>query len=297
MGNGRGDGHRAAGREPGLPWQARARRFAQRIGVDPRYLRRLRWIHKAAIARRNGQSVRSELGFVLWDPEPNNFTFEIANDDDLAFWVSTVAGCPLPAAEEYLAEPSADGELQQTLRKATSRHRLWSKAAPPFGKRAGWYALVRVLRPQVIIETGVHDGLGSLLLLRALERNERDGHPGRLISFDVNPTAGWLVQAHPLWELRIESSRDGLPRVLDRESTIDMFIYDGWHHATAERHDHELVAAQLSPEGVLISDDAQTTHVLAGVCREIGFDYFEFCEAPRHHFHPGSTLGAGRRSN
>ena len=245
--------------------------------------------------RRNGVKLREELGFVLWDPEPDNFTFETANLGDLAIWVSEVCGCSLPTAERSIAEPGQDQDLQRRLRDATAKHRLWTKVTPPFGKRLGWYAIARILGPEVIIETGVHDGLGSFLLLRALERNQHDGHAGRLISFDVNPTAGWLVPAHPLWEIRIESSRDGLPQVLDEESAVDMFVYDGWHHLAAERHDHEL-AARLSARGVLISDDAQTTHALAGVCREQSLDYFEFHEVPRHSFHSGSTLGAGRRA-
>lgn len=277
-----------------MPWQARARRRAQQLGVDPRYLRRLRWFHKARTVRRNGASVWSELGFVLWDPEPDNFTFEIENLTDLAIWVSMVGRCAESEAERIIGEPFGDRVLQEHLRRATARKRAWTKASPPFGKRVGWYALARVIRPRVIVEVGVHDGLGSLLLLRALERNEDEGHPGKLISFDVNPTAGWLVRDQPQWELRIESSESGLPHVVDREGEIDMFVYDGWHRHDAERHDHAVAADRLGALGVLVSDDAQTTRALAEICEERGLEYFEFHEVPQRHFYPGSTLGAGR---
>jgi predicted O-methyltransferase YrrM len=152
------------------------------------------------------------------------------------------------------------------------------------------------MRPSLIIETGVHDGLGSLLLLRALQRNVEEGHPGRLVSFDVNPRAGWLVGSDPLWELRIESSEQGLPEVLQASGSVDMFIYDGWHSYEDERRDLDTAAAHLGVDGVLLSDDAQVTQALAHVCRERGLAYFEFQEMPIGHFYPGAVLAAGRRT-
>ncbi len=253
-------------------------------------------MRKARAVRRNRASFRDNLGFVLADPEPDNFTFEIANLADLAQWTATVAGCALDLADAHIAEPRLDQALQIWLRKATGAHRLWIKAEPPFGKRLGWYGLVRAMRPRLIIETGVHDGLGSLLLLRGLERNAEDGYPGRLVSFDVNPTAGWLVGSHPLWELRIESSHDGLPAVLSEAGEIDLFIYDGWHSYDAERWDLTIAFEHLAPGGALLSDDAQITHALADLCRDHQLAYNEFHEEPVDHFHPGAVLGAGRRS-
>jgi len=278
-----------------VPWQANARAVAQRLGADPRYVRRLRWLHKADAVRRNGGRLRDHLGFVVWDPEPDNFTFDIANLDDLAAWVAEVTGCPSDVARGRVGEPASDPELRDRLRQATGAHRLWTKAEPPFGKRLGWYAVARTLTPRLIVETGVHDGLGSLLLLRALERNAADGAPGRLVSFDVNPAAGWLVGSHPCWEMRIESSAVGLAGVLRAEPGLDLYVYDGWHDRDAERRDLEVALDHLAPTGVLISDDAQTTHALAELAADRSLCYAEFHEVPVNHFHPGATLGAARR--
>jgi predicted O-methyltransferase YrrM len=265
------------------------------MGLDPRYIRRLRWIRKARAVRLYRGSLRRHWRFVLIDPEPANFSYGIANEAELAEWAATVAGCEPSAARAVLAEPGSDAALKARLTDATGRHWLWTKRSPPFGKRLGWYALVRLLQPGLVIETGVHDGLGSLLILRALERNLETGQSGRLVSFDVNPTAGWLVGAHPQWELRLESSREGLPEVVGGSDAVDMFIYDGWHSYDDERWDLETVAAHLHADGLLISDDAQVTHALADVAREAGFAYFEFREIPVRHFHPGAVLAAGRR--
>jgi Methyltransferase domain len=277
-----------------VPWHATARELAQRIGIDPRSLRRLRWLHKARAVRRSGHRIRQHWRFVLASPEPDNYTYEIANEAELAAWAAGVARCDDAAARTLVEEPSRDAELADRLRSATAHHWLWTKQSPPFGKRLGWYALARALRPRRVIEIGAHDGLGSMLLLRALELNERDGFPGTLVSFDVNPAAGWLVREHPLWQLRIQSSHEGLPDVLSPDVPVDMLVYDGWHTFEAEYADLRMAADHLSSDGVLISDDAQVTRALAHLSEELGFVYSEFQEVPVDHFYPGAMLGAGR---
>lgn len=274
----------------------RARELAQRAGVDTRYLRRLRWLQKARSVRASNASLGRHWRFVLLSPEPHNFTFEIANLGELARWAAAVTDLAPDRAQAVLDEASGDAVLAARVRAATSGHWWWSTRAPAFGKRLGWYALARLLRPRLVVEVGVDDGLGSLVLLRALERNEHEGHPGRLVSFDVNPAAGWLVGRHPLWDLRIESSSDGLPGLLERDGDLDLFIYDGWHSYEAERADLAAVFPRLGPDGVLVSDDSQVTQALPEFCVQHGLELFEFHEIPVEHFHPGAVLAAGRRS-
>jgi predicted O-methyltransferase YrrM len=287
---------RAGSRSGSMPWQARARVVAQRIGVDPRHLRRVRWLHKARTVRRNEQPIGRHLRFVFLDPEPDNCTFNIANLAELAAWVAQVADCDVPLAQQLIAEPASDAALRERIRAATRGHWWWTKREPPFGKRLGWYALVRALQPERIIEVGAHDGLSATLLLRALELNAQDGSPGRLVSFDINPTAGWLVGSHPFWRLEVQDSRDGLLPLLQSEGLIDMFIYDGWHNFSAELADLCTAHAHLRVGGVLISDDAQVTHALAALAREHDLEYVEFHEQPISHFHPGAVLAAGRQA-
>lgn len=279
-----------------VPWQAHARAAAQRLGLDPRYVRRLRWLTKARTVQRTGERLRDHLSFVLLDPETNNFTYEIGNQLQLADWVAAVARCSADTARQYVSEPGADAVLQTRLRGATAGRWLWTHRAPSFGKRLGWYALARALKPKLIVEVGVHDGLGTLALLRALERNlDEDGAAGRLVSFEVNPSGGWLVGSDRLWELRRQPSEEGLSEVLENAGPLGMFVYDGWHSLEHERWNLQLAASHLDRGGVLLSDDAQTTQALPGVCSERALEYFAFTETPVGHFYPGSVLGAGRR--
>lgn len=279
-----------------MSWHASARAAAQRLGLQPRYLRRARWISKARVVRSSGAPLRSNLRYVLLDAEPNNFTYELANQDELAHWVAEVAGVSADRAAATFDEAGSDAVLAQRLREATRGRWWWTKRAPPYGKRLAWYALVRLLRPGLTIETGVHDGLGSLLVLRALERNAQEGSDGRLVSFDINPAAGWLVGQHPAWELRVEPGLDGMARVLGDRAELGLFIHDSLHTYENERAELQTAAARLVPGGVLISDNAHATDALRDTCAEFGLAFFVFHERPRGHFYRGGAMGAGRRS-
>lgn len=64
------------------------------------------------------------------------------------------------------------------------------------------------------METGVRYGLGTMVILRALERNaqEESDHHGKLISFDPDPNGGWMVpERHaPHWTWVRATTRDAL---------------------------------------------------------------------------------------
>ncbi len=275
-----------------MAWQASAREAVQRVGLDPRYVRRLRWFSKARAVRSVGAPLRPNARFIVLDPEPANFTYELANEPELAAWVAQASGAGIADVTRVLGELRKDEELVGRLTAATSGRWLWSKRRPSYGKRTGWYAIVRLTRPALVVETGVHDGLGSLLLLRALERN---GSSGRLVSFDVNPAAGWLVGSHPLWQLRIQPAQDGLLDALDAGPELGMFIHDSLHTYDNELFELTEAARRLAPGGVVISDNAHGTPAFAQTCAAFGLDSAVFHERSSGHFYPGGAIGAAWR--
>ena len=102
-----------------MSWHATGRRAVQRIGLEPRYLRRLRWISKARAVRRVGAPLRANVRYVLSDPEPDNFTYELANEAELAAWVQAVSRATPDEVNRLLAEARTD----PCARRATSsRH-------------------------------------------------------------------------------------------------------------------------------------------------------------------------------
>ncbi len=256
---------------------------------------RLRWRAKYREARRNGASFRERpwrwLRFILFDPEFDNFTYEVANEAELVRFLQTMLGIERSQLEQYLLETHTDPGLTTDLWRRL-RWRLDYKRRPPLGRRATWYVLTRALKPELVVETGVQDGLGSLAVLRALARNAEEGSPGRLISVDTLPTVGWLVPAseHHAWHLMIGSSDEVLARTLEVE-TVGLFLQDSGGDLELARRELELVLPHAVDGTVFVSQNQRPA--LAALCREHDIPYSEFLHQPRDHIFSGSVTGLG----
>ena len=104
------------------------------------------------------------------------------------------------------------------------------------------YVLCKVLKPAIVVETGVSHGHSTVGILSALN----DIGSGKLISIDLpNATyykdtgdswhdpkpsygVGWLVPEafKPRWELLLGSSRTLLPQLITCVSAVDLFYHD-----------------------------------------------------------------------
>lgn len=167
---------------------AGARRRVRRLG-------RFRWLTKARLVRRSGQSRLRWLGYVLVDPEVDSFTYPIRNQRALAQTLSHVLKRPSAEIAEFLAETRSDEILLESLRQPI-RHLAWAKRMPkPKAYHQACWAIVRANRPSCVVETGVLDGMASTVILAALARNSLDGASGQLLSFDTMPGAGAMVPA------------------------------------------------------------------------------------------------------
>lgn len=137
------------------------------------------------------------------------------------------------------------------------------------------YAMVRLLRPSIMVETGVADGVTSSYILRAMEDN---GH-GKLYSIDLphyllpdGKEPGWIVEdaLRKRWELRVGDAAKLLPPLLEELGEIDIFLHDSLH--TYEHMLLEFRAAwpHLRPGGMLLSHDVGQNTSFFDFIDEIG---------------------------
>jgi hypothetical protein len=230
--------------------------------------------------------------YVLIDPELDNFTYDVANQGELVRFLAESLHRDTAEIEDYAAEVAGDRELTRLVRTRLRTRRWDRKQRPHFGRRVGWYVVARALAPQVIVETGIHDGLGSVLLLRALERNAAEGHEGQLLSFDVDPRSGWLVgepfssRWRPIYEATsasLEAELEGLE--------VGMIVHDSEHTYECEHFELTTALAHAARTIALVSDNAHATTALRDVAASAGVDYRFFREQPRGHFYPGAGIG------
>jgi len=124
------------------------------------------------------------------------------------------------------------------------------------------YVTARILRPNIVLETGVCYGVTSAFLLAALEKN----CSGSLCSVDLPPLGqcarqfvGCLVpeSIRHRWHLHRGTSRALLAPICKEAQQIDLFVHDSLHTYSNMRSEFALVRPFLGPQAAVIADDIQ----------------------------------------
>ena len=193
-------------------------------------------------------------------------------------FLATVSGVPARKIRYFLDEPIQTREFVACLREAEALFRdLQIQSADLYAKKVlVQYAAVRAFQPEVIVETGVANGVSSAYLLFALQKNGR----GRLHSIELGDPAylpagkppGWVVPEwlRTRWHLMIGNSREFLPKLLAELGTIDVFIHDSLHTYDQMLWEYRAAYPRLRPGGLLLSDDAAWNTAFGEFCRDVG---------------------------
>ncbi len=132
------------------------------------------------------------------------------------------------------------------------------------------YVLVRILEPEIMIETGVANGKSSSLILCAMEQNRK----GRLISIDLpnqpgrilpdggktnpgNHNVGWLVPDYlkKRWDLLMGDSKELLPQILIDIDKVDMFLHDSLHTYEHVKLELNTILPKLGETSLILCDN------------------------------------------
>ena len=154
------------------------------------------------------------------------------------------------------------------------------------------YRLLRDVRPQVAVETGVCNGVSTAFLLLALEDNGEgelhsidlpevagekyeqgtfwDGKGGAVIPPGKEP--GWMVpsELRDRWSLVLGRSQDELPPLLERLGTIDFFMHDSEHSYECMSFEFRAAWDALREGGVLVADDVNVNTAWDEFVGEVG---------------------------
>lgn len=119
------------------------------------------------------------------------------------------------------------------------------------------YALCRAQQPEIVIETGVGNGITTSFILQALALNGA----GQLWSIDLPPLgangSGHLVpeDLKSRWHLIKGRTREKLPKLARQLGSVDLFVHDSLHTYRNMRFEFETVWPYLGPGGIVVSDD------------------------------------------
>lgn len=149
---------------------------------------------------------------------------------------------------------------------------LWKPEPPDAGPLSDWNAredlqnvvgaVVRLTKPEVVVETGVAMGMTSAVILAALAENGR----GHLHSIDLPALQAkpedFVGRAVPerlreRWTLELGPSRQLLPGIATAVAPIDLTLHDADHSHEGQLEEYRTVWPHLRSGGVLVSDDVR----------------------------------------
>lgn len=169
---------------------------------------------------------------------------------EAAEFVAHACGLALPEARELVDEAAM--AQQKLLRDGIGRQ---YPRAYSMGRRSvlALYAIVRWQKPEVMLETGVADGISTAMTLAAMESNGM----GRLHSVDIDDDVGGFVSKRDRWQLHIvgDETRPDLRGVVTELGTLDIFMHDSAHHYEQQMFEYEVAWPSVRPGGLLLSDD------------------------------------------
>ena len=164
------------------------RRFLRVVGLWK--LAKTVWRYKLAMSFYSRQ-----LNFLMrWcfrDTENSNFYYDLTdlNLEHLKHLIASITGESIAVIKGYIDEIRRDSFLKTHIEEQLKSADYPKDIQVAFGRRIGWYVFVRVLKPKVVVETGVYHGVGACILTRALMKNAEDGG-GEILWHRAQPQCG-----------------------------------------------------------------------------------------------------------
>ena len=200
------------------------------------------------------------------------------------------SGAPWPceaASEFWTLWPEVIRELEaKGIRAGPESFQSWNDGDAGL-TRAVW-CLVRHMRPNRVVETGVAHGVTSRVILEAFEKNAC----GHLWSIDLPPLErDWRKQVGAAvgdcfsdrWSYISGSSRRRLPELISRLGQIDLFIHDSLHTERNVRFELDQAWAALRPNGAVVVDDIDANWGFQSFTQTFSGHQSMICEAEPLH--------------
>ncbi len=232
------------------------------------------------------------MAFAKSDLRLTNFYYEIGNLGEAAALVANAMGVPPMTVHGLFDELQGDEVLRAELSARVAGRREYPRELP-YARRAIWYAITRLSRPAVVVETGVDDGLGTATLAAALARNDAEapGQNPRVYGFDfAKEGMGFLLPARlaPYYTLVPGNLRETLPSFLARR-VPELFVQDSDHTEAHERFELGAFFEVAKQGSVIVSDNPVPT--LVAVAKERGLHVHLHSEQPLNHWYSGGNTG------
>jgi hypothetical protein len=241
-----------------------------------------------------GPIVKNWIVWIFTSRADSNFSYALTERCKINLAASLASLLHKDYAEiiGYFCEIETDEDFSSHLRRLWLKHpeRYRTDKAPLVGRRMVWYAIARAVKPKILIETGVDQGIGAVVLCAAISRNAAEGYPGQYYGTDINRNAGYFLQP-PYSHFGRILYGDSLMSLGYLSETVDLFINDSDHSEDYERAEYELIKHKLSPTAIVLGDNSHVTSRLAEFSIGEGRKFVFLSEEPAEHWYRGGGIG------
>lgn len=183
-------------------------------------------------------------------------------------------------AYQFYREIRTEDALQNHVRSKLNEAGGSPRGAVRFDEACCLYTVCRLIRPRIVVETGVAAGVSSAFILQALNDNSY----GILHSIDLPNHEDFLAKSEPeyawmggtgaalvppneepgfvipndlrtRWKLHLGFSQEVLPKVLPEVGKIDLFVHDSEHTYSNMEFEYQTAWPSIREGGFLLSHD------------------------------------------
>jgi predicted O-methyltransferase YrrM len=179
--------------------------------------------------------------------------------------------------EKLYKEIDNSGFMRDILAKAEIKKGFFELNMAMVLRAPTLYVVCRLVKPQIVVETGVAEGFSSAFILQALKMNNK----GKLYSIDLpnqpgqvlegKRATGWLVpqDLKDNWTLILGASKDKLPPLLEDLKKIDVFYHDSEHSYENMTFEFDAAYKYLDKGSIILSDDITDNDSFADFCDSV----------------------------
>jgi len=243
------------------------------------------------LSREFGMVIR----WLVFSRETTNYTYDLqlSNKIHLTSFIACITNKKFLEIRGYIQEIENDKKLKKHIIYYTkkSKEKAVADLEPKYGRRLGWYATVRALKPKIVIETGVDKGLGACILTAALKKNVEEGYKGYYYGTEIDLNKGYLLKGKYAKFGKILYG-DSIKSLKKFNKKIDVFINDSDHSPEYEEKEYGAIRGKLSGKAIILGDNCLHTDKLLKFSLKEKRKFLLFQERPRNHWYSGESIGA-----
>ncbi len=252
------------------------------------FLQKIKFVFvKINIYLRYNKNFKEIFKWILTGKEITNFTYPIKNENELIHVANIITSQDYEIIKKIIKEL----DIKNNELKLFFTDHFFKEVEDPkkFGRRILWYILARLIKPEVIIESGVFKGLGTGLLIFALHKNsiENTTTKPEFIGLDIklkNLFYNENSQSNVNVKLVENDSIKFLENYNDKKKIL--YISDADHSYDFEIMEYKLIKKNFTPGSIIISDTGSKS--LSDFSLSNNKKMICFSENPDKHWYQGA---------